>query len=500
VQPVQATQMNEETEQTASIDNFDLTAYEIAVAQGRHREAYQQLLALLKEIDSARITLNSSESVINDNELLPMTRAAAATVSLILDPRWTIEDEQYIQLAIRHDSFAKVFACSVYGSSEHVMTLISSMDYEAVQKVKRWYLCISLSSPIEMYQILLADKQLASPKVVAMLGQCCVLTKEEEDNKSYLIENVATFLEDVSIVSDAMIPVIGKTWMECSYAVSDRRHLVKLYLNKVIKRSYQIAETERTTQIRSGRKSIGIVIEVMRQGHSMFRCYRNILAALKKEFDVIIYAKEKSVDDAVKALGHQFVAINFSQMPLEHVGDMIRSAGHDMLYYPSIGMEHWTVIMCNYRLAPVQTMTYGHPASSCSDAIDAVFFDADVASDPDCLTEKIIKVGEGFNAFARNSTLEHFKKADVVDDGVFHIAITSSFIKLNWLILYICSELVKRSEKPLHFHFFVAGSGRMSSYISKSILCWLEKYTVYEEMAYDQYLSYLSRCSMRLGV
>lgn len=478
---------------------FNLVNYETGVYQGNFADAYSQLMLLLDEIDKARIVLGTERESFDGCEELYMTRVAAATVALLVNPQWIITDQQYIELATRHDSFSKIFALSVYGSPEYAMGLVSAIEYEAIQKIKRWYLCVSLSSSVDMYQIFMADKQLAFPKIVAMIGQSCVLNKHEEDNKTYLIENSGTFFEGITMFSDALVPVVGKTWMECSYAVSDKRHLVKLHLNQVIRQSYKIQEVAYGENIRQGRQSIGIVIEVMRQGHAMFRCYRNILKALKKYFDVTIYAKESRVDDAVKGLADHFVEVDFAKLRLEELADVIREAGHDMIYYPSLGMEHWTILLCNYRLAPIQTMTYGHPASSCSSVIDFVFFDSDAAADPECLTEKVILDEAELNTFVRNSTLDNFKKVEPVDDGVIHIAITSSFLKLNWLILYVCSELVKRTEKKLHFHFFVAGSGRLSSYISKCIGESLEKYTVYEEMPYDSYLSYLSRCSIRLG-
>jgi len=478
---------------------FNLTNYETAVYQGNSEDAYEQLILLLNEIDQARIVLGAEREDFNGSEEFYMTRVAAATVALLVSPKWDITDKQYIELAVRHDSFSKIFALSAYGNPEHAMVLISAIEYEAIQKIKRWYLCVSLSSSVDMYQILMADKQLAFPKIVAMIGQSCVLNKHEEDNKTYLIENSGAFFEGITMFSDTLVPVVGKTWMECSYAVSDKRHLTKLHLNEVIKRSYQIQEVPSEAKIRQGRQSIGVVIEVMRQGHAMFRCYRNILVALNKYFDVTIYAQNARVDDAVRALGKNFVEVSFKKQTLEQVAGVIRESGHDMIYYPSLGMDHWTTILCNYRLAPIQTMTYGHPASSCSSAIDFVFFDSDAAADPECLTEKVILDEAEINTFVRNSTLENFKKVEPVDDGVVHLAITSSFLKLNWLILYVCSELVKRTEKKLHFHFFVAGSGRLSSYVSKCISEYLEKYTVYEEMPYDDYLSYLSRCSIRLG-
>ena len=478
---------------------FNLTGYETAVYQGNFAGAYEQLILLLNEIDQARIVLGAEREDFNGSEEFYMTRVAAATVALLVSPQWDITDKQYIELAVRHDSFSKVFALSAYGSPEHAMTLISAIEYDAIQKIKRWYLCVSLSSSVEMYQILMADRQLAFPKIVAMIGQSCVLNKHEEDNKAYLIENSGVFFEGITMYSDTLVPVVGKTWMECSYAVTDKRHLVKLHLNHVIQRSYQIQQVPEGLGVCQERQSIGVVIEVMRQGHAMFRCYRNILAALNKQFEVTIYAKDARIDDAVKALASHFVEVNFKEQKLEQIADTIRENGHDMIYYPSLGMDHWTIILCNYRLAPIQVMTYGHPGSSCSSAIDFVFFDADIEADPECLTEKIILNEKGLNTFVRNSTLENFSEIEPEEDGVIHIAVTSSFLKLNWLILYVCSELVKRTDKKLHFHFFVAGSGRMSSYISMCINEWLEKYTVYEEMPYDDYLSYLSRCAIRLG-
>jgi predicted O-linked N-acetylglucosamine transferase (SPINDLY family) len=67
----------------------------------------------------------------------------------------------------------------------------------------------------------------------------------------------------------------------------------------------------------------------------------------------------------------------------------MKAANPDIIYYPSIGMAIWVIAMASLRLAPIQVMTYGHPATSNSPYIDYGIIEADCCVE-DRFSEKMV--------------------------------------------------------------------------------------------------------------
>lgn len=51
--------------------------------------------------------------------------------------------------------------------------------------------------------------------------------------------------------------------------------------------------------------------------------------------------------------------------------ERIAATRPDMVYYPSIGMDPNIIALVNLRLAPIQIISLGHPATSNTDTIDS---------------------------------------------------------------------------------------------------------------------------------
>ncbi|KAF4318001.1 hypothetical protein BBO99_00007343 [Phytophthora kernoviae] len=58
---------------------------------------------------------------------------------------------------------------------------------------------------------------------------------------------------------------------------------------------------------------------------------------------------------------------------------MLRQAQLDVVVYPELGMDEWTVLLSHHRIAPVQCVFWGHPITS---GFQALLGLADVILDP----------------------------------------------------------------------------------------------------------------------
>ena len=57
---------------------------------------------------------------------------------------------------------------------------------------------------------------------------------------------------------------------------------------------------------------------------------------------------------------------------LDEIARRLREESPDILYFQP-WMSHWTVLLAQIRIAPIQMMTHGHPATSMSNEIDYVY-------------------------------------------------------------------------------------------------------------------------------
>lgn len=59
---------------------------------------------------------------------------------------------------------------------------------------------------------------------------------------------------------------------------------------------------------------------------------------------------------------------------------------------PSIGMDITTIFVSNTRLAPIQAVALGHPATTHSEFIDYVIVEDDYVGSEDCFSETLLRL------------------------------------------------------------------------------------------------------------
>jgi hypothetical protein len=131
------------------------------------------------------------------------------------------------------------------------------------------------------------------------------------------------------------------------------------------------------------------------RNHSIGRLYRGIVAGLDRaRFEVLVYSIDHGDDDTAR-----FVAAHADRLVplprhLDTIADAIAADLPDVLYYPELGLDPLTYYLAYARLAPVQCMSYGHPATSGLDSIDA-FLSSDTLDHPDAqdhYTEPLVRL------------------------------------------------------------------------------------------------------------
>jgi hypothetical protein len=159
-----------------------------------------------------------------------------------------------------------------------------------------------------------------------------------------------------------------------------KRAIVRQAAHMVRKVAHAPSQPAAATQ--DGRPRVTIVGELLFPQHAMFRCYAQALAGLKEHFHVTLLA-----DAPTRCAEHQQISDAQLYFPpgerdIGRLARLVASTAPDIVLYPSIGMTFWTFALSLLRLAPLQLMSVGHPAPSCSDEIDGALIYREMASSP----------------------------------------------------------------------------------------------------------------------
>jgi predicted O-linked N-acetylglucosamine transferase (SPINDLY family) len=159
-----------------------------------------------------------------------------------------------------------------------------------------------------------------------------------------------------------------------------------------------------------------------------------------------------------------------------------------------------TMWLANLRMAPLQVMGLGHPATSHSDVIDYVVVEEDYVGDETCFSEKLLKLpfdGMPYRPSA-SATGVHVMRPPRASADVVQVAMCATTMKLNPKFLQVCAEIIQRSSVPLHFHFLIGqAQGLTFPHVQKVTSQYLgEHVTVYPHQPYAPYMQVIGACDM----
>lgn len=301
-------------------------------------------------------------------------------------------------------------------------------------------------------------------------------------------------------------PVFGSAWMRCSYASPKDRHGVKRVLNAAIRQVYlpELDSPEHRPKPvsleRDARPLMGVPVEwAFREGGAMHRCYAPVIRDLRRRFQVVGIGMRDMADDTTRALFDAWVGFeDFSETGKIDVGCVaqgIRSLSPSILFYPSVGMIRTVVCLANLRLAPVQAMTVGHPATTFSEHMDVVVTEAGFVGDPSIFSERLVKVPDGTMAFdAPLATGSAGSRLGPPDDGQLHVAVPAIAHKLSWPLIGTLKQVQERASRPVVFHFFSGMQGVHFHEARHELRKVLPGCVVHPWMEYQEYLDLVDRC------
>ena len=434
------------------------------------------------------------------------TRLAAALTQFIVADSTALNLEQLSAVCKRKQTIAYIFNASGYRHMKHLIPLIGSHQENGAvtlpaQRTVVLFAFVGVDDlPNEL--LALALKQPPDILLTLMLGwlnQRAILTEQGERNRTTLLQ--AGRLIETATISDKQIEQIVNAWMYSTYACTPKKHDIKqsfnVLLSGLLARSGLIANS--TKRPRSARPTIVVVHERFIAQHAMYRCYAPSLRLLRKKFRLVSISEKKWIDDAADEIFDEIHTLEEGTIKLSSVIRLVESISPDIVYYPSLGMAHWTVMLAQLRLAPIQLMTHCHPGTSHSPAIDYVYV-CELEGDLAALHSERVLVGSKYGAFEAHSNLPvELPPLISPSDREVRVAVNSKVMKLSHRLMDICEKLITNASVPVRFSFFPAERGLFFDGLSAAISARIPDATIAPYVDYTEFLSEMCRCDLALA-
>lgn len=489
-------------------ENIDelLDKLERAVFQRRTQEGVQLLLRLLAAMNVQRSPFGVLPPPSTPEERRAVyTRIAAMISALLCSPDFLINLEQINFLVGRKPMLEAIFELSGYEGPFHLLRYngVRNADGSVLLKSQQ-VLVLSLfysldSLPAELLEgVLRLPPDQLLPLMVGWFAAPFVHHTRGEANRAKLIEHCAKI--ETAKPSPGLVQAMCAAWMHCSYADHPQKHHVKRSLNEVWKRLNQSCGLKSRNAPRRlvERPTLLVAAERMQSGHAMHRCYAAALSELRQRFRTVCMVAEGFItDDALQLFDE--VQVLETSIDVKDIGARIVKIAPDVIYYPSLGMSEWTQMIANLRYAPIQLMTFGHPAPAMTDTIDYTIAAAGGGATAWEFGRKVIE-RKAYGQYVPHADLDQVDlKPNPFEDGRLHIAVNSSLMKLSPRFLALCERIEAEARRPVHFHFFASASGVMYDRLSQVFERRFRYFTLEPSRNYGAFLKQLNRCEMALS-
>lgn len=386
---------------------------------------------------------------------------------------------------------------------------------EFIRMVLAW--CPASRSGFRIFDYYAQGPELIMAQALGCVGGMGLVSEQADQHRNlaidFLIANQSTPIEKLRAVSLSMI--VLEAWMRCSYASHPRRHHIKPLLNRMIAQGFEqlsggMAHVEiRVPELARSDKPLMVVpMEAMSGGHAMYRCYAGIIAECRRHFYTVGLAATKHYDAATEALFDAFFNVN--EISSGDKQGLIRMAVLEkiilnwkpaLVYYPSVGMAIWGVALANRRLAPVQVMSFGHPATTMSPVMDYGMLEQVWNSgNPEVYSEKIIVIEDGAMQFqVPDKTVRIAPVLALPADGVLRVAIPSLSQKLTGPFVTALRKVEDAMGNRVRFVFFTGAKSVHYAASVRALSGQLINIECHGMLKYDEYIAQLNRCHLHAG-
>ena len=512
-----------ETQKQPSVIRF-----EQEVAAKNYEAACVELLDILNKIDTNFGGIEGIEidypSQLND-ELVQdkikhfCTRVAVAISELFSDPKLDISEGGAQRFFTLQRWINMIFASSPFVNADHVLqaynrnpdkTNLSDFHLDNARssliKFCIFYLPES-NVNVNLDALWNLDPELCASLCFALQSPRFIGTDQAFSKRGTLLQWFPEKLATIKNLNNVPSAISHDVYMHCSYDIAENKHWVKKALNQVIRRHLlQRGWTDRdVTKLgeRDGKPVMVVLLEHFHSSHSIYRTHSTSMIAARERFHLIGVGNE-AVDAAGQAVFDEFHLLKGDNIfsKLNELKEICEKNGAAVLYMPSIGMDLTTIFASNTRLAPVQVIALGHPATTHSDFIEYVIVEDDYVGSEKCFSEQLLRLPKDALPYVPSALApQHVEYRLRENPEVVNIGIASTTMKLNPYFLAALKAIRDRANVKVHFHFALGqSSGVTHPYVERFIKSYLgNDATAHPHAPYDQYLRILHNCDMMVN-
>ena len=442
----------------------DLGALEEVVYSGAWEAAPDRLFGLLQRLDDATISSELTSTPASEIQTI-CTRLSATVVALFASPGFELSYEAFVRLTYCTPTLAHLFRLSGFRSTDGLLAQIVRRTggspphaFAGKSDARKFLLACSVYSRYfpRMTELVRIDPQALHAVYLRAFTVHITAEPLAQAHREQIL-STTEHLQDV-VPRTQSLSTLHHVWGLCSYMTTAGRHSAKQHLNRMFGNwmaQQGLAPAVTSPGNQGAEKPVLLVVcEVMSEAHVMYRCFAPFLRQLRQRFRVVGLIAREDLGDGGTDWCDDLQTFSRDELKFDQIVSLVARIAPCAIYYPCVGVQLWTVLLCNLRLAPLQFATLGHPATTHSPHMDAVVTGQEMLGDPACFSETVVVLrgpGHLFELRPVDGSLEPTLREH---PSPLRIAVIANLLKLNSQFVQTCVRLYHRSGRPLEFHFF----------------------------------------------
>lgn len=441
-----------------------------------------------------------------------LTRITSAISSLLSDKNLQFSPEWFSRILSIQRWLSTLFSVSAFRNADHIVRALGPKHDDAqhisISGNDLIKLCMLYSPeselPLDVDALFVADPRLAVGLCIALISPRFLGSPQAHTKRELILPWLTEKLKAIEDLDMLPSGVLHDVYMHCSYADRKDKHDVKQSINFLVRKKLDQLGLSTPLEIKPNNEKpvLLVVVEWFTSAHSIYRTHSLTIEACKEKFRVWGIGYENCVDDTTKKVFDEFIHIPdgdiYSQ--LGFIKKVVATIGPQILYMPSVGMFPLTMYLTNMRLAPIQMMALGHPATSHSDCVDYVVVEEDYVGDPKCFSEKLLVLPKDGMPYRPSVLAKDINAVQAYreDPEVVRIVLCSTTMKLNPGFLETCKKILEQSRVKIHFEFLI---GQAQGLIFPQVYRLVKQYlgdhvTVHPHQEYAAYMNVIASCDM----
>ncbi|SAL31116.1 hypothetical protein AWB70_01967 [Caballeronia cordobensis] len=502
---------------------FSINKFEYLCYRRDHGEAGSELLKLLARIDQHYGVLMDIDTWAQSNEARDimddhlLTRIASAITTLLSDPNFRFSHDGIRKMLPLQRWIAGLFAASPFRNADHILRSLGHNEdaRNSVQlrtaDMHKFQLLYTPESEVRLDWDVLwnFDKVATASLAMTIMSSRFLGTPAAHQKREMILRWLPERLDQVESIDQLPMGILHDMYMHSSYADLPGKHDIKKPINTLIRRKFAslgLHDIERKPQApKEGEKPVLLVVlEWFSKNHSIYRTHSQTIVAMRDKFHIIGMGYDGRVDEVGKEVFHEFIPLEGSLWDsVKQVRDVSEAREAQAMYMPSVGMFPITMALACLRVAPLQLMALGHPATTHGHAMDYVVVEEDYVGDPACFSETLLQLprdGMPYRQPAAMLELDLPARKRAKGDPV-KIAVAGTTIKLNPGFLQTCAEIAREASTPVEFHFLVGQATGITFPQVRNLVRRLmgDKGVVHKHQNYANYMKVIAECDMFLN-